>query len=425
MLNDSEMGADKVKIDYRKSKIYVAIPALNENKYIRETLKALQQQTHKNFEVFVCVNQPDAWWDDPDKKEICENNIQTLEYLKAVSSLSLTIIDKCSKGKGWVGKHCGVGMARKTLMDRIESIARPQDLIVSLDADTWINPRYLESIAETFTRFSQGVAMAVPYYHKLTDNEQVNRAILRYEIYMRHYTINMFRIESPYAFTALGSAIVVPVWVYQVVSGITPRPAGEDFYFLQKLAKYGRIIPWNEEKVFPSARPSDRVDFGTGPAVIKGMKGDWSSYPIYDYRLFDHVATTYKLFEKLFKKDISTPMTAFLKQQFGEENIWQPLRDNFKTIPSFVRACHEKVDALRILQYLKSHHDTSIPDEEYLKNCLYRHFADYIFDQMMTDIKYLSFQFSNIFSLNRVRDFLERIENQLRKESLGKPNIFE
>ncbi len=91
------------------------------------------------------------------------------------------------------------------------------------------------------------------------------------------------------SFTAIGSAMALPVKSYRAIGGMTPHKSGEDFYFLQKLRKFGKVLTWNKEKVYPEARYSDRVFFGTGPAMIKGRDGDWSSYPIYPFELFDEI----------------------------------------------------------------------------------------------------------------------------------------
>ena len=45
------------------------------------------------------------------------------------------------------------------------------------------------------------------------------------------------------------------------------KKAGEDFYFLQKLFDAGHFSECNTTRVIPSPRPSDRVIFGTGPAI--------------------------------------------------------------------------------------------------------------------------------------------------------------
>ncbi len=99
-------------------------------------------------------------------------------------------------------------------------------------------PVIFNRLLNTFKHHPDAVALSVPYYHNLTGDEEKDRAILRYEIYMRYYAINLWRIGSPYNFTAVGSAMALPVWAYRAIGGITPHKSGEDFYFIQKLRKY-------------------------------------------------------------------------------------------------------------------------------------------------------------------------------------------
>jgi glycosyltransferase involved in cell wall biosynthesis len=281
---------------------YIALPAMNESDNIEAFVECCLKQTYSDFILVVCVNQPDDWWEGQDKVNICNNNQSTLRILNKIKDIPIVIIDRCSKGKGWKGKDFGVGWARKTAMDHINKQAEANDIMVSLDADTRFNPGYFESIKDNFKHHPDAAALSVPYYHELTGDDQKDRAILRYEIYMRYYAINLWRIGSPYNFTAIGSAMALPVWAYRAIGGITPHKSGEDFYFIQKLRKYGNVLTWNKEKVYPAARYSDRVFFGTGPAMIKGRDGDWSSYPIYPFELFDEVKATYDLFPVLFEK---------------------------------------------------------------------------------------------------------------------------
>lgn len=319
------------------------------------------------------------------------------------------LIDKSSKGKGWKGKHFGVGWARKTAMDAINSIAKPEDVIISIDADTHYPPEYLESVKDLFMKNPDKIALSNPYYHKLTGEENLDRVILRYEIYMRNYSLNMHRINNPYKFTALGSAIAVPVWAYRKVGGITPHKSGEDFYFLQKLRKSGELILGNDVKVYPSARKSDRVFFGTGPAVIKGLQGDWSSYPVYHYSLFDKVHETYGSFEDLYKRDFSVPMSEFLQSVFREKSFWQPLRDNSANAEKFAEACMQKIDALRILQFLKSgQNKLEIKDELCLKEN-HAFFNQYHSNQI-TIPEDFSFKHTDIVFLDKLRDSLTEKE---------------
>lgn len=330
--------------------IYVALPVMDEVEYIGACLGAIKKQTYTNYKVYACVNQPDSWWDVDEKRKVCENNRKTLELLRKEAC---TLIDKSSQGNGWQQKDAGVGWARKTGMDAINSVAADNDIIISLDADTVFDDSYFESVVDLLTRFPERLALANPYYHRLSGDDTLDRAMLRYEIYMRTYAINLWQIQSPYAFTALGSAIALPVRAYRKTGGITPKKSGEDFYFLQKLCKTGKIITWNKETVYPATRYSGRVFFGTGPALIKGSKGDWNSYPIYHRQIFNEIQNTCSLFEKLYTEDVPVPMSEFIQEHFSEDNIWQPLRKNARSPATFVAACHQKIDGLRILQYLK------------------------------------------------------------------------
>lgn len=396
--------------------IYIALPILNESENIRALLDCLRQQDFQNFSVVVCVNQYESWWDESDKIDICEDNLKSCELLKIADDLDIHIIDRCSKGNGWPSKRGGVGWARKTIMDHIVTKASDEDIIVSIDADTYYPGDYLQSIFDHFMESNKCGGLAIPYYHQLR-NDETDRLILRYEIYMRYYLLNMIRIVNPYSFTALGSAMAFPVWAYLKVGGLTPVSAGEDFYFLQKLVKSTSLGLWCSSVAHPSPRLSDRVDFGTGPALIKGNSGDWESYPHYHYRLFDEVENTYGLFDDLYLKDIPTPMDEFLEGQSKKNNIWEPLRNNYKDQKNFVRACSNKVDGLRILQFLRKQHSTiEMSDEEIIYDYLVTYCKDKVDRDLLPELEDFSYASSSIQLLNKLRDFLFHTEMELRKK---------
>lgn len=351
--------------------VYIALPVLNESKELPVFLKTIRNQDEKDFLLVVCVNQYDHWWEDEKHSSWCEDNKRSLQILNAEKEFPVKIIDRSSKGKGWLRKKGGVGHARKVIMDWISERAEEEDVIVSMDADTFYPAGYLGAMRRFFEQNTESWGIAVPYYHKLTGDEVQDKLILRYEIYMRCFLLNMLRIKSPYAFTAIGSAMSFPVWAYRKAGGLTPVLSGEDFYFLQRLAKYGSIDLYIPTTAFPSSRFSERVIFGTGPALIRGNKGDWSAYPIYAPRFFNEVEKTFSQFPELYEKDIPFPMDDFLKKQFRSSNIWDSLRKNYKDRENFVRACRNKVDGLRILQYLRFRQSQeNVRDEVALKECL-------------------------------------------------------
>jgi hypothetical protein len=275
----------------------------------------------------------------------------------------------------------------------------------------------LHSRPDDFSGNPAATGLSVPYYHRLSNNEENNRLILRYEIYMRNYALNMLRIGNPYAFSALGSAMAFPVWAYKKVGGLTPVISGEDFYFLQKLVKNGLVLFWTDTIAKPSPRLSDRVVFGTGPALIKGNSGDWSSYPIYHHTLFEKIKETFDLFPVLFEKDVPAPMDDFFKEQFKEENIWKPLRNNFKDQKNFIRACINKVDGLRILQYLRKQQESTFPDNnKNLVDFLFSFYNRKMDESFKKHFKDFDFDGSAVCFLDLIRDFMFDKEVMLRKK---------
>ncbi|MDR1951425.1 MAG: hypothetical protein LBP96_04250 [Bacteroidales bacterium] len=383
-------------------KTYAALPIMNEPN-AEKTIRQVLAQTQPPTALYVCVNQPEIYKTEPEKKHVFEQNQKTIAEIR--EKFSCHIIDKSTIG--WDSKNHGVGWARKILMDTINEVANPEDIIISLDADTEYPPEYFESVKHVFERprwgvlhtpiisgrmqYAPTVALSNPYYHKLIGQEAEDRAILRYEIYMRCYHQNLIRIRSPYAFTALGSAMAVRIEAYRKIGGMAPKKSGEDFYFLQQLCKIGTVSTQNSVTVYPATRLSDRVFFGTGPALIKGVGGDWNSYPIYSPKLWDEIAEIYRNFETYFSPE-----------------DYQKLKSNSKTEYQLQKFCHEKFDGLRILQYLKSKHaEHPQPDELSLKENLE------IFDIPITFPANFSLETAKIGLLDEIRNGLFKQKNEM------------
>lgn len=398
--------------------IFVALPVINEADYFPDVLESLLNQNYPEINVFICVNQPDEWWKLPEKRTICEANVAILKTLEKFKELDLHLIDRCTPGNGWIGKKHGVGWARKTLMDAINNVAGEKDIIVSLDADTSFSKNYFSSVADNFSAHNDAVALAVPYFHNLLKDELANRAILRYEIYMRYYSLNLWRIANPYSFTALGSAMAFPIWAYRAVGGMTPKMSGEDFYFLQKLRKFGKMLFTNPEKVYPAARFSDRVYFGTGPAMIKGKNGNWTSYPLYSFYYFDEIKITTDLFREFYSETKTTPVVDFLSNMLREKDPFQLLRQNFKDASSFIRASHEKLDGLRILQYLKFRQNTDHRCDEELLSEFLGQFYPAEYKILINDPSKFSFATSPLDELDQIRRFLMKKEEGYQINSI-------
>jgi glycosyltransferase involved in cell wall biosynthesis len=399
----------------RSPRLYIALPVLNESQYLPGFLASLEKQDYRHFSLVVCVNQYDHWWYHEEKKALCEDNRKSIDLLAASWNFPVRVIDRSSPGKGWPRKKGGVGYARKTAMDAIAAIADDTDIVVSMDADTFYPPDYLAVIADFFEKNPSFLGLSLPYYHKLAGDARHDRLLLRYEMYMRYFALNMIRIGNPYRFTALGSAMAFPVWAYRKVGGLTPVQSGEDFYFLQKLVKTGSVGYAADTVAYPSARFSDRVNFGTGPALIKGASGNWDSYPFYPADLFDKVGETFRLFRALYEKDVPTPMDAFLKEIFKTEEVWGPLRENYKDRNNFVRACINKVDGLRILQFLKKNYSGTGLDVQPFLDFMHKFLPGEISESESERFRMKNFEQMDVEWLSALRDKMVAMESEWRK----------
>lgn len=330
--------------------IHIALPVLDDTEGFFVLWAQLQQQKTP-YCLWVCVNQPEFWWEDPTYMARAHANVQLLHTLQRWCDPRMCILDRASPGHGWpVGKG-GIGWARKVLFDAIMAVANKTDWIVSVDADTQIEATYLSAVDQLST--TPWRAAVIPYWHRESQDAVTTWAGMVYEIYLRVYRLQLIVAGAQCTVTPLGSAFAVRVDTCQQVSGLTPKTAGEDFYFLQKIAKHTPIKGAIATVVYPEMRRSDRVVFGTGPAISDICQGHITPYPLYPNAIWRDISETLRHFTALFKEELETPMSAWLRIQLNTDDLWGPLRKNFRTEDRFVRACHHRVDGLRIFQYVR------------------------------------------------------------------------
>ncbi len=216
--------------------------------------------------LFVVNNREDA------TREEKEDNSFTLALLRERQqnlSFPVGIIDASSLGLFLPLKDGGVGLARKIGHDLLLPLldyGRLEPVIVSLDADTLVSPGYAGAVVKHFCAAAEGGAV-IPFVHRPAEGVLENLAIERYELFLRCYVAGLAYAGSPYAFQTVGSAMACLASAYVKCGGMNRRRAGEDFYFLQSLAKSSGVSRVAGAMVYPSPRRSGRVPFGTGRAV--------------------------------------------------------------------------------------------------------------------------------------------------------------
>jgi glycosyltransferase involved in cell wall biosynthesis len=266
--------------------IIVVIPCFNEPDIIK-TLDSIDQCEPPpcGVEIIIVINHSVSA-----KKSVKSFNIKTYkevsEWIATKRRFDYHIIQAFDLPE----KKSGVGIARKIGMDeavrRFESISSPKGIIVCFDADCECSPNYLCEIYQAFTDQKTKTGLAYFEHCINSPDEFLNEAITDYELHLRYYVQALRLAQFPFAYHTVGSCISVTSDTYQKQGGMNSRKAGEDFYFLQRVFPLGGVKNLTKAVVTPSARPSDRVPFGTGKAVRDILQSNNHDFLTYNPKSF-------------------------------------------------------------------------------------------------------------------------------------------
>jgi hypothetical protein len=352
----------------------VVIPALAESANLFATLSSLAcnpPEMLRRFLVLVVVNHClDA---APEDKA---DNRNTLELLAAGdpgwAGLNLAWIDAASPGLEMPSKTGGVGLARRIGLDlalsRLDSL-HGDPILVCLDADTLVHPDYLPALVSHFEKRPCGAAV-IPFRHQHGPTPESDRLITRYELFLRSYVFGLALAGSPYAFHSVGSAMACRRSAYVKIGGMNSRAAGEDFYFLQQLARTVGVEQLTGTVVYPSPRASHRVPFGTGRSVSRMQAGGEREQLFYQTGCFRVLGDWLKLVAEHLDADahslrlqageISPCLGEYLDlNRFGE--IWRKLRRNNPGQEALLKAFHGWFDGLKTMKLIHHLSDGPFP----------------------------------------------------------------
>jgi len=347
----------------------VAIPVLAEFDTLFDTLRDLAAndpaQLAETAVVCVVNNRAPEIAGESD----CADNQRTLaalpEFARTHPQLRLAWIDAASPGRT-LGPKDGVGLARKIGLDwglalMLEAGAASGALIC-LDADTRVPPNYLRAISDFFGDGTRWAAV-VDYAHPIDGPPEVCLPILSYELFLRYQELAWRHAGSPYAYPAIGSTMACSGTAYAAAGGMNRRQAGEDFYFLQQLAKTGRVDRIRETAVAPSGRASHRVPFGTGRKVgayAADPEDAWRTYHPETFQVLrrwletvraDRDAPGSVLLERA--AAIAPELAAYLAEQ-GFAASWDRILKNSPDPAQRARQFHQWFDGFRTLKL--AHH---------------------------------------------------------------------
>lgn len=272
----------------------VVIPAYKESPQFISRLLA-HPDAHKLL-LIVVVNQPFSatqaaydknstlWYWLQQQGPATQLNTGTGISLIETPNAAIVCVDRFTKGRAISEEH-GVGLARKLGADLAVALfnqhAFSHPVVFSTDADARLPSNYFD--AQKTANKSTFSAWVYDYtHHGDTPEADIALATQSYEQAIKYYREGLAWAGSAYGFHTLGSTLAVSIPHYCQVRGFPKRPAGEDFYLLNKLAKVANVKSINDCTVSIEARASDRVPFGTGPAAQK-IVSQWHNNQEYAY----------------------------------------------------------------------------------------------------------------------------------------------
>lgn len=249
----------------------LVIPAYKEH---FDFVKLLTQHEHAHKILLILVlNEPDNDRGNAKNRSFLGDLNHHAEHIHTFSnidfyryeSLQIACIQRLEDQA--IPKNLGVGMARKLGADLACHLWAKKKIscpwIFSSDADAQLAAKHFD------LPFADNVsAYCYPFKHVGPDGP-VLAATQVYEKCLHYYQRQLELAGSPYAFHSLGSCMAISMPYYCRARGFPKRAGGEDFYLLNKLAKLAEVRTLHPQEVRIEARVSDRVPFGTGPAVAR------------------------------------------------------------------------------------------------------------------------------------------------------------
>lgn len=353
--------------------INVVIPCFNEPDILIPLNSLKKCNPVKGVEIIIIVNEPE----DCEFKVKLQNQktLEDIDQWRAHSDFKFNLL---VYHLILPLKDAGVGLARKAGMDeatrRFEQINNPSGVICCFDADATCEPNYLQSVYNHFVDPDVKPHGASVYFEHNIEGPQMemNNGIIQYELHLRYYSHALAYTQFPYPHQTVGSSMIVRSDIYQKIGGMNKRKAGEDFYFLHRLMPSGNYIDINDTVIYPSARISNRVPFGTGKAMQKWADDRPDDYMTYNFQSFDDLKQLFKLRQVFYKVDtrdaqkLISSLTDSIQVFLREENfidVLLRLNKQSSSITTFEKNWFQYFDGFKILKYLHYSRDNHHPNK--------------------------------------------------------------
>ena len=279
----------------------------------------------------------------------------TIRFLTYQSGLSCMLIDRSSQNP--IPAQKGVGLARKIAADvalkLISTGTVKQPWIFSTDADVRLPHNYFSSVDDQEAENIS--ALCLPFEHVIKDQPWSLQQQL-YDFKLYYYQAGIRLTQAKYDYIPLGSTLIVAATAYAQVRGFPPRNGAEDFYILNKLAKLGNIFQPVQPTIKIQSRLSERVPFGTGPAVQSllqqpdAKKLDQYYHPHCFIQLKQWVQFLQSFWTHKEAPTADQPILCDLFTYFGMRQVLEKSLPHIRTEARWFQFVHEWLDAFRLLK---------------------------------------------------------------------------
>ncbi len=333
----------------------IVIPAYREAIALADKIRLLTRR-YPGLLVILVVNQPDCDRSDDANRKLKSALKQTSQLLVLERSTPLPAKE-------------GVGLARKIGCDvalaLMHSGAVVPGWIHCTDADATLPDGYFTAAETPGPDFG---VIAHPFQHRLQADQQL--AMILYELRLHDYVLGLRRAGSVYAFHTLGSCISIRHDIYEKVRGFPRRAGAEDFYLLNKAAKVTQISTPTEPQIKIDGRISDRVPFGTGPALTRLAASDTPG----EEPLFYHpesFAALRKVLAAVERQSSLQDVFAIAPQahsvlaSMGVDKALQHCRTHSNNQAGFARHFHQWLDGFRTLKFIHGMRERGYVDQSF------------------------------------------------------------
>ena len=364
----------------------LCLPIYDESIEVIQRIAVSAQAYGKNILLIAVVNQPE------NTVEIASNQHFTkviAQYPKLWQKqhlslhnhhpyLNILLIQRF-RGDLQIPKKQGVGLARKIACDcaayLIETGAIQSSHIFSSDSDVHFPNRYFSASLQ-----AKHSAAYIAFKHIPSGDTAIDKATLIYQQSLHHYVEGLRSASSAYAYHTIGSTLLIDGIAYIKVRGFPKRAGAEDFYLLNKLNKIAPIHAINDIKIGIESRVSQRVPFGTGPAVEKLLSHN--SRLFFDSRSFSLLALWIKTLIAISNiDDMDKVMALIHKQELTIISI-SHLLDTKTTLTKIwrnhhnqkarTRALHDWFDAFKTLKVLNFISKNNYPKLDHQQHLIHK-----------------------------------------------------